>query len=82
MFVNDKDFTNVKIREALEYFLHSITAHMIVRREISLNETTEDTNDNVIKIQLARSSLHENFGFMVKCFVENDIFKRLLVTGF
>lgn len=83
--MNEKDFQKLKIQEALEFLLHLNSAHIRVRRG---NEnggkravgTSDTSSSNVVKIQLARPNLFETFGFTVKSLIEDDMFKKLMVT--
>lgn len=47
--------------------------------DFNINRQKEE-NNNLHKIQIARSTLFETFGFTVKSLIENDEFKKLMVT--
>lgn len=50
--------------------------------ESSIRAEHKKTDNLFAKIQIARSTLFETFGFTVKSLIENDEFKKLMVTKY
>lgn len=50
--------------------------------ESSVGAELKKSDNLFAKIQIARSTLFETFGFTVKSLIENDEFKKLMVTKY
>jgi hypothetical protein len=93
MAVNEIDFTNIKLEEAINYIKTQCKIKIKVKRnnsmtvsiltndfDIDLRKFDEDNELYLKKCLIIRSNLKQSFGFIVNVLIKPDIINILFVT--